>query len=75
MKSMVADENGDYKIKFVRFDVFNETVSESTCVDLSYFAIHDDLGEILDANSDISEITLVKNGTASEIDTSTGAVK
>lgn len=68
-------DEGTYKIKHVRFDVFNTRVSESTHVDLAYFALHDDLNDIIEDNSDMDEITLFKNNTASQIDTSTGESK
>ena len=68
-------DEGTYKIKHVRFDVFNTPVSESTHVDLAYFALHDDLNDIIEGNSDVDEITFFKNNTASQIDTSTGETK
>ena len=66
------DANGEYKVKYVRFDPINGQMSAENYVDVASIAIHDDLGEILDATSDMREITLVKNGTAYEIDTATG---
>ena len=75
MKSIIPTDDGTYKIKFVRFDVFNTPVTESSRVDLAYFALHDDLNDIIDGNTDMSEIALFQDGRATIIDTSTGQQK
>ena len=72
MSSIIASDDGTYRLKFVRFDVFNNPVDEATHIDFAYFAIHDNLEEIYEANSDMTEVTLFQNMMATQINTATG---
>ena len=72
MSSIISDNEGNYRINFIRFDVFNAAVAEESHIDFAYFAIHDSLEEIYEANSDMGEVTLFQNKMATQIDTATG---
>ena len=74
--SFAADNDGQRRVKYVRFDPFNGIADTNkeyrNHVDVAYFAIHDDLAEILeycdesilDYNSQIANFTLISNATA-----------
>jgi hypothetical protein len=72
MSSIISDNEGNYRINFIRFDVFNAAVAEEAHIDFAYFAIHDSLEEIYEANSDMGEVTLFQNKMATQIGTATG---
>lgn len=71
-KAVSPDANGDYKIQYVRFDPFNQKAGARIGLDVAFFAIHGDLGEICEANTDVSEILLVGEYGYTRISTATG---
>ncbi len=73
--SITPKDSGEYKLQYVRFDVFNGILSPKGSfidrVDLGYFALHDNLDEILEFHKeDMETITLVTGSGTSEISTS-----
>jgi hypothetical protein len=73
--SIKPNSNGEYKIQYVRFDAFNgiKTADGNFVdgMDLSCFALHDNLDEILEyfANDGISEITLIEKDIPTQVST------
>ncbi|MBR2335948.1 MAG: hypothetical protein IKA62_06990 [Clostridia bacterium] len=61
--SMVPNENGEYKIQYIRLDLFNGLMSPKDefvdRLDIADFAIHDNLEDIKEFYSDIEYITLI----------------
>ena len=74
--SIQPNSDGEYKIQYVRFDPFNgiKTADGNFVdgMDLSCFALHDNLDEILEyfANDGISEITLIEKAIPTQVSTS-----
>ena len=73
--SIKANSDGEYKLQYVRFDVFNGLKSPNgqfiDQVDLGYFALHDNLDEILEFHAeDMETITLVTGRSTQEVSTS-----
>ena len=70
-----ANAAGEYKIQYLRFDPINGLKSPSgefvDRIDIGYFALHDNLDEILQycGENGLEEITLVKNGVESQVST------
>ena len=75
-----ADDNGDYLINFVRWDILNGKVSDDMYIDIAYFGLHDDLSEIyaMELNKEIipSEtpqyVELIEGNKTTKIDPNTG---
>ena len=73
--SIKTNKDGEYKLQYVRFDVFNGLKSPTgqfvDKVDLGYFALHDNLDEILEFHAeDMETITLITGKGTQEISTS-----
>ncbi len=73
--TIAPKDSGEYKLQYVRFDVFNGILSPVGSfidrVDLGYFALHDNLDDILEFHKeDMTTITLVTGSGTSEISTS-----
>lgn len=66
--SILVNENGEYSLKYLRFDPINGISDPSYCIDLSYFAIHDDLDEMIEyfKNTGENEFLLI-TGNGAEI--------
>jgi hypothetical protein len=58
--SILAEEDGTYKLKHVRLDPINGTNSMDYHIDIAYFGIHNNLDEIIEFNVDEGEIHLVE---------------
>ena len=58
--SIVAEEDGTYKLKHVRLDPINGTNTMDYHIDIAYFGIHNNLDEIIEFNADEDEIHLVE---------------
>ena len=77
-KVFEADENNQYKAKFIRFDVFNQITSLDSYIDIAYVGMCDSLEKICETNTDVSELTLSEGTTTDKhviIDTATGKEK
>ena len=61
LSSITPDSNGEYFIKFIRFDMFNGAVSTSTRIDVAHIAFCDTLEDAIAANADRESITLVQS--------------
>ena len=57
---LIPDEDGKINLKYLRFDPINAINDTSHRVDIAYFAIHNNLDEIIEFNADEGEITLVE---------------
>lgn len=72
LSSITPDSNGDYYLNFIRFDMFNQSMSATSYIDIEYIAFCDVLEDALVENSDMASVTLVGNRTDSqEIPTAT----
>lgn len=58
--------NGNYSIKFIRFDMFNQTTALTSYIDIEYIAFCDELDDAIAANSDRESITFVNSSSGSE---------
>ena len=56
--SFKKDADGNYCIKYLRFDIFNPGGATDAIVDVAYFGFHDDLSEILEYNGDMSCVSI-----------------
>ena len=70
-----VNKDGEYKLQYVRFDVFNGLKSPTgqfvDKVDLGYFALHDNLDDILEFHKeDMETITLITGSGTREVSTS-----
>ncbi len=76
LPSSYASEGGRYYCKYMRFDHFNEKMSETSYIDVAYIGIGDDLDKIrqLDANADLETLTLVGKDKTQFINTKTGEI-
>ena len=56
-----APEGGKYYCNYIRFDVFNVAMSQTSYIDIAYIGIGDDLDKIrqLDANAELDTLMLV----------------
>ena len=59
-ETIIPEEDGTYKLKYVRFDPINGTNDINYRVDIAYFAIHNNLDEIIEFNAEEGEIHLVE---------------
>lgn len=60
MPTYCKEADGSYKLKFMRFDFFGAGYSNDYYIDIAYIAICDNLDEIYEYNSDMSEVLLVE---------------
>ena len=58
----VADEDGGYSPKYLRFDPFNSVMSETSYIDIAYIALCESIDEVISFNTDMLYLTLVSNG-------------
>ena len=64
--STFNEKDGAYNTKYIRFDIINGKYGSDSCVDVEYFAIHDNLEEIYALNADMGSVWYVDaagNGT------------
>ena len=61
-----ADGNGEYRAKYVRFDVFN-MVSDAACIDFAYIGISDNLDDVWALETELATATLIAGDAQSEI--------
>lgn len=62
-ETFAKNENGEYVAKYLRFDVFNDQVSDDTYYDIAYIAFFSTLEDIYAANEDMDRIMLAKSNT------------
>ena len=60
-ESFKADENGNYKVKYIRFDAFNPGSATDAYFDMAYIGLHNSLDIILEYNSDMNTVAYFKN--------------
>ena len=73
LEQFVADEDGVYRPKYLRFDVLNSLKDATGYVEIKYFAFCKSIEEIVAFNQDMSTVTLITvNDAKEEIFTSTG---
>ena len=73
LEQFVADEDGVYRPKYLRFDVLNSLKDATGYVEIMYFAFCKSIEEIVAFNQDMSTVTLITvNDAKEEIFTSTG---
>ena len=58
--------NGNYSIKFIRFDMFNQTTALTSYIDIEYIAFCDELDDAIASNGDRESITFVNSSSGSE---------
>ena len=70
--SVSVNENGEYCLKYVRFDPINGISNAEYRIDVAYVAIHDNIDEIIDFCNELGdeEITLITAGVAETVPTS-----
>ena len=73
LEQFVADADGVYRPKYLRFDVLNSLKDATGYVEIKYFAFCKSIEEIVTFNQDMSTVTLITvNDAKEEIFTSTG---
>lgn len=55
------DEDGNYYIQYLRFDVFNLGYATDAIIDIAYVALHNSLDEILEYNKDLNTVAYFEN--------------
>lgn len=72
----VANEDGTYRAKYMRFDVMNssKTIAETDYIDIAYFGISDSLEDICKLNMDMDTIIFSQDKTVKAIDPKMGEV-
>jgi len=60
-ESFKADENGNYKIQYLRFDAFNIGNAVDAYFDIAYIGLHNSLDTILQYNSDLNTVAYFEN--------------
>jgi len=70
--TFVADESGQYKAKYVRYDFFNTVVSSSSYIDVAAFGMSARLSDICEEFSDMPSITIRNRYKETIIDPKTG---
>ena len=71
--TFVADENGKYKAKYVRYDFFNTVVSSSSYIDVASVGMSVRLSDICEEFSDMPSITIRNRYKETIIDPKTGS--
>ena len=66
LSTFAPDANGNYSIKFIRFDMFNQTTALTSYIDIEYIAFCDVLDDAIASNSDRESITFVNSSSGSE---------
>ena len=63
-----APEGGRYYCNYIRFDVFNVAMSQTSYIDVAYIGIGDDLDKIrqLDANAELDTLMLITKVSSSD---------
>ena len=59
-ETIAAEDDGTYKLNYLRFDPINGTNTMDYRVDIAYFGIHNNLDEIIEFNAEEGEIHLVE---------------
>ena len=61
-----VNDDGVYSANYLRLDILNDPTPDTDCIDIAYYGLHDDLGEILalEDNQGIKTALLTENGTA-----------
>ena len=59
--SFLPDENGEYNIKYLRFDVFNLGNATDAYFDVAYIGFHDSMDDILEYNKDLTTVAYFEN--------------
>lgn len=68
-------DDGEYRLKLLRWDVFNKEYAKDVYFDIEYIGFDDDLDKIIKLNSDLKTITLMPAYEVFEvIDTESGEV-
>lgn len=65
-KYCVAQDNGTYKLKFLRFDFFGNDVSNDLYIDIAYIGVCDSIDKAKELNADMNEMTLTTTGHGGE---------
>lgn len=73
-ETFVADSNGDYYAKYMRFDVFNTSMKENEYIDIAYVGVCDTLDEICELNGNIASMDLLSKSKIERVDTATGEI-
>lgn len=64
------DEDGNYYVKYLRYDTFNPEYATNAIVDIAYIGFHDSLDEILEYNkTDMATVALFKNNSYEHVST------
>ncbi len=66
LSTFAPDANGNYSIKFIRFDMFNQITALTSYIDIEYIAFCDELADAIASNSDRESITFVNSASGSE---------
>lgn len=67
-----ANENGEYFCNYIRFDVFNASMSTEDYIDVAYVGICDTIEELRDLNKDMESMTLLSKDKTESINVETG---
>ena len=71
--SFEPDDKGEYRIKLLRWDVFNAQFTKDVYFDIEYIGFDNDLEKIIELNSDLKTVTLMPEGNKfAVIDTKSG---
>ena len=68
----VADADGKYCIKFIRFDFFDRRMSEESYIDIAFVGVDNSLAKIAELSQDCKTITLLEGSSTAEVDPTTG---
>ena len=74
--SFIPDEDGQYRAKYMRFDIMNSSspIPATDYIDIAYFGISDSLEDICALNSDMESLIFSQDGMLKSIDTKTHEV-
>ncbi len=68
----VADQSGEYKANFLRFDFFSGVMAETDYIDIAYIGMDPDLAAIAKHNSSDEYVVLLEGDKIYYVDTETG---
>lgn len=59
--SFVANDDGTYTVRYLRFDIFNTKMDADNCMDIAYLGITDSIDKIRELESDTEILTIAKS--------------